>query len=72
MAGRRIDDHSAWMGARGKSTVLPDGAKTKQVESADGVGELSHYEDTNEEIVKGQRIAAKKVRSLPRKENFRN
>lgn len=72
MAGRRIDDHSVWMGSKGKGTVLPDGAKTKEVSSAEGFGALSHYEDTNETIVEQQRMNSKKVHSHPRKNGYRN
>lgn len=72
MAGRRIDDHSAWMGSRGKDSVLPDGPhKVKTVGSAEGFGELSHYEDTNETIVSQQNMSKKKVQSHPHKSGTR-
>lgn len=63
MSGRRIDDHSAWMGGKPQGSVLPEGAKMKQVPSAEGVGEVGKYEDTNETIVSQQKMSAAKVRS---------
>lgn len=65
--GRRIDDHSAWMGSRGKDVVMPDGAKTKKVSSTNGFGSLDFYEDTNETLVAQQELAKKKVHGHPMK-----
>lgn len=73
MGGRKIDDHSFWAGGHGKDSVLPDGPhKTKSVGHAEGFGELSHYEDTNETIVAQQNMNKKKVEGHPRKPGFRN
>lgn len=72
MGGQKINDHSSWMGSKGKGTVMPDGAKTKSVNSAEGFGELNHYEDTNETIVSQQEMAKKKVHGHPQKVGHRN
>lgn len=72
MAGRRIDDHSAWMGSRGHHAVMPDGAKMKNVSSAEGFGSLDHYEDTNEKIVAQQEMNKRKVHSHAHKPGTRN
>ncbi len=73
MAGRRIDDHSSPFGTHGKNSVFPDGPHKVKVEShAEGFGELSHYEDTNEAIVSQQNMNKKKVHGHPRKDGFRN
>lgn len=72
MGGRHIEDHSFWAGSHGKGVVMPDGAKTKSVDSAEGFGELNHYEDTNETIVSQQNAAKKKVHSHPHKIGTRN
>ena len=73
MSGRRIDDHKSWMGAKGKSSVFPDGPhKTKDESSAEGFGELSHYEDTTEAIKSQQTMNSKKVKGHPMKPGNRN
>lgn len=73
MSGRRIDDHSFWAGSKGKSSVFPDGPhKTKDEHSANGFGELSHYEDTSEAIKSQQEMNKKKVHSHPQKPGHRN
>jgi len=48
--GRRIDDRSAWMGSSSSENPLPMSSKERSFSSADGVGELSMYEDTSEAI----------------------
>jgi hypothetical protein len=65
MAGRRIDDHSAWMGSRGKNSVLPDGPhKTKVEMSAEGSGHIGmDYPDTTEAIRRDQMNSDSKVKS---------
>lgn len=71
--GKRIDDHSFWAGGHGKDSVLPDGPhKTKAESSADGFGELSHYEDTTETIKTQQMMNKAKVHSHPQKPGHRN
>lgn len=72
MGGRHIEDHAFWAGSHGKGTVMPDGAKTKEVSSAEGFGALSHYEDTNETIVSQQDMAKRKVHGHPHKPGTRN
>lgn len=71
MGGRKIDDHSFWAGSHGKGVVMPDGAKTKEVSSAEGFGALEHYEDHNETIVAQQQMAKKKVHGHPQRPGFR-
>lgn len=73
MSGRRIDDHSSWIGAKGKDAVFPDGPhKTKSESSAEGFGSLSHYEDTTETIKSQQEMSKKKVHGHPQKPGHRN
>ena len=73
MSGRRIDDHSNWIGAKGKSSVFPDGPhKTKDESSAEGFGALSKYEDTTEAIKSQQMMNKSKVNSHPMKPGYRN
>lgn len=62
--GQRIDDHSFWAGAKGKSSVFPDGPhKTKDESSAEGAGSVPKYIDTTEAIKKAQVDAVGKVKS---------
>jgi len=71
--GQRIDDHSFWAGSKGKASVFPDGPhKVKMESSAEGVGELSSYEDTTEKIREQQVMAGKKVKAHPQKPLHRN
>jgi hypothetical protein len=70
MAGRKIDDHGSWMG-KGSEYPLPMGSKMKRVESAEGAGSLSKYEDTNEEIVKTQKAGDSKIKGRPLKDGYR-
>ena len=73
MAGQRIDDHSSWVGSHGKHSVFPDGPhKVKQEAHAEGFGDLAHYEDTNEEIVRSQHMAKSKEKAHGRKALMRN
>lgn len=61
--GQKIDDHSFWAGGKSEASVLPIGAKTKRVSSAEGAAEVMKYEDTNERIVETQREGAKKIKA---------
>lgn len=71
--GKRIDDHSSWLGKKGKDSVFPDGPyKTKNESSAEGAGKLSNYEDTTEEIKSTQMAAKRKIESHPHKPGTRN
>ena len=72
MSGRKISDHSSWMGAAGKDMVMPMGAKTKNESSAEGFGGLSKYEDTTESIRVQQEMSKSKVHGHPRKDHNRN
>lgn len=73
MSGRRIDDHSVWVGVGSKGSVFPDGPhKVKMESSAEGVGKLAKYEDTTEAIKAQQEAAKKKVMSHPHKPGTRN
>lgn len=71
MAGRRIDDHSSWMGSRGKHSVLPDSAKMMQVKSADGDGAVEYYEDTNDTIVAQQQNGVRHAKGHKMKPGYR-
>jgi len=73
-AGQRIDDHSFWAGAKGKSSVFPDGPhKTKDESSAEGSGSLMKYEDTTQAIKATQVESVKQVKSKPMKQpGYRN
>ena len=72
MSGRRIDDHTSWMGSKGHNSVLPDGPhKTKAESSSEGFGGLSHYEDTTEAIKSQQEMNKKKVHGHPQKPGHR-
>lgn len=72
--GQRVDDHSFVFGGRSKASVFPDGPhKEKEYTSAEGAGELMHYEDTSEAIKASQVHAEKKAKAHKMKEpNYRN
>lgn len=73
MAGRRIDDHSSWVGSAQKGYVFPDGPhKVKAESSAVGAGELSRYEDTTETIKAQQVSSVSQAKSRPMKAGYRN
>jgi len=72
MSGRRIDDHSSWMGGPGKNMVMPEGAKTKSESSSEGFGALGKYEDTTEAIKSQQMMNKSKVHGHPQKPGHRN
>ena len=74
MSGRRINDHSSWMGGKGKDSVMPDGPyKTKAEMSAGGEGHLgSTYPDTTEDIRRDQEKCNAKIRGHHIKEGYRN
>lgn len=71
MSGQKINDHSSWVG-KGKNTVFPDGAKTKQESSAEGFGGLGKYEDTSDAIKSQQMKNKSKVHGHPMKPGTRN
>lgn len=72
MSGRRIDDHSSWVGKGSDGSVFPMGVKTKRESSAEGAGSLGKYEDTTEEIRKQQVMTDGKMKSHPQKSGYRN
>lgn len=72
MSGRKIDDHSSWIGKGKDGVPFPSGAKMKSESSAEGFGSLSHYEDTTEAIKSQQMMNKSKVHGHPRKPGHRN
>ncbi len=72
MSGRKINDHSSWIGKGSNGTVFPMGCKLKGESSAEGVGGLGKYEDTTETIKAQQEMAKGKVHSHPMKAGYRN
>lgn len=70
--GRRIDDHSSWMGSAGKDMVMPMGVKMKREDSAEGAGSLERYEDTTETIKAQQEMGISKAKGRPLKPGHRN
>lgn len=71
MGGRKIDDHSSWVGSKPSGKVFPDGAKTKEYTSAEGAGDIAQYEDTTERIKRTQEEGKGKVKSHPMKPGYR-
>jgi len=73
MAGRKINDHSFWAGAKGKDTVFPDGPhKTKMEMSAEGAGHVgTDYPDTTEAIRRDQMQGDSKIKSHKMKTGYR-
>lgn len=72
MSGRRIDDHSSWMGGKGKDMIMPMGAKTKSESSAEGAGKVAQYGDTTEAIKASQNASIGKIKGHPMKPMHRN
>lgn len=70
--GQRIDDHSFWAGGKSKASVFPEGAKSKQYNSAESAGSEMDYEDTTEKIRSQQSQGSSKVKSHPQKPLHRN
>lgn len=70
MSGRRINDHSAWMGKGSGGSVLPLGSKMKQMSSAEGAGAMGMYEDTSEAIKAQQEGNIRKAKSQPMKAHY--
>ena len=59
--GRKINDHSSWVGHVTKDGVYPSGNKVKHESSAEGAGHAAQYEDTTEDIKAAQVHNKKKV-----------
>lgn len=72
MSGRRIDDHSSWIGKGAKGSVFPEGVKVKEHKSAEGVGKLGAYEDSDEAIMSQQERGISKAKGHAMKAGFRN
>jgi len=72
MSGQKIDDHSFWAGKRSKGSVFPEGAHTKEENSAEGAGAVSKYEDTTEAIKSQQDQGISKAKGHPLKNAYRN
>ncbi len=71
MAGRRIDDHSSWIGKGSGGVVFPMSAKMMGESEANAFGGLGHYEDTTEAIKAQQNLNVKKVHGHPHKAGTR-
>lgn len=72
MSGRRIDDHSSWVGKSPKNVPFPDGAKMKQMSSAEGAGHVgSSYPDTEEMVKRDQDHGIRKAESHKMKPGYR-
>jgi len=72
LGGRKIDDHSAWVGKSEKGEVFPTGCKTKQYTSAEGEGQLDRYQDKTEDIKAAQEESNKKIRANTPKPMYRH
>ena len=72
MAGRKINDHSSWMGKGSGGSVLPMGSKMKQETSAVGAGGMGEYEDTTEKIKSQQEMGIREAESHKQKPSYRN
>lgn len=70
MSGKRIDDHSSWVG--GSGNVFPAGAKMKEVPSVEGAGAVMRYEDTESEIASAQKAGVSKIKGRPMQGTNRN
>lgn len=70
--GRKINDHSSWMGKGSNGSVFPMGAKVKAESSAVGAGHLPEYQDTTEGIKKVQEKGVSQAKSHPMKSGYRN
>lgn len=71
MAGRRIDDHSSWVGKGTDGSVFPMGCKVRDEESAEGAGELMYYEDTSSAIKSQQDKGISQAKKHPMKPGYR-
>lgn len=71
MSGQRIDDHSSWIGSRGKNVPYPDGAKMTQISEKEGAGSVMRYEDTEEAIGHVQKESVKQLKGRPLKPGYR-
>ena len=73
MAGRKINDHSSWIGKGEAGSVFPDGAHKLKMERDDGhAGGITDYPDTTEHIERDQEAAVSKIHKQPMKTGHRN
>lgn len=71
--GRRIDDHSSWVGSAPKGEVFPRGpAKAKSYSEGGHDGHLDKYEDTSESIKAMQDMNMRKAKAHSQKSDYRN
>jgi len=70
--GRRIDDHSNWVGSKPSGSVFPDGAKMKSFSDGESAGALMDYQDTENKIKDVQNEQVRKAKSSPMKPGYRN
>jgi hypothetical protein len=70
--GQRIDDHSSWIGAGPSGVVYPAGAKMKRMDSAEGAGAVTEYEDTSERIRAMQDANIRKAKAGKPESMYRN
>jgi len=70
--GRKINDHSAWMGKPGKGSAMPMETKMKQLSSVVGAGSEMDYEDNDEKIKAQQSLGVSKAKSHAQKPLHRN
>lgn len=72
MSGRRIDDHSSWVGKGSKGVPLPLGSKMKEMSSAEGAGHVGmEYPDTDEKVKGIQKQMDGKIKAKPMKPGYR-
>lgn len=71
MAGRKINDHSSWIGSGTNGSVFPEGVKVKMDSSANGAGELNEYCDTTDKIKQCQDMGKGKINSNSMKPGYR-
>ena len=69
--GRRIDDHSSWVGKGNADSPLPMGCKMKSMREGEGAGELDKYYDTEERIEEVQNMNERKMKSEKQKDGYR-
>lgn len=72
MSGRRIDDHSSWVGKGADGVVYPTGAKHKKEDDVEGAGGDFTYPDTAEDIRKSQKRAVSQLKGYSRNPMNRN
>lgn len=69
--GKRIDDHKFFGGGHSKASVFPEGVHTKEYHSEGASGDVTHFEDTTEQIAAAQKLGHKKQKGHDRVEYHR-